>query len=152
MSTLILLSCQKNYYESDNASVINKSDSNIILLKGYQDYWYNSQDTVLYEDISVYELSMKSIKPNETFHFYYWNKSHKDAISAADTFSVFIISEQTIIEKSWKEICSNYLVLCRYDISGKDIVDLDYFIPYPPTPAMQNMKMYPSYEEIIQNN
>ena len=28
-------------------------------------------------------------------------------------------------------------------------IQLDYIIPYPPSPVMKDMKMYPPYEEVI---
>ena len=56
-----------------------------------------------------------------------------------------------------KHPLSNYLehnnkkleILCWYELSVTNLNDIKYTIPYPPTPSMQNMKMYPSYEEII---
>ena len=46
-------------------------------------------------------------------------------------------------------ILATYNILCRYDLSGNDIKQLDYTIPYPPSPVMKDMKMYPPYEEVI---
>ncbi len=28
-------------------------------------------------------------------------------------------------------------------------IQLDYIIPYPPSPVMKDMKMYPPYDEVI---
>jgi len=69
-----------------------------------------------------------------------------------DTLSVFIISSDAMEKCSWNDIASDYNILCRYDLSGSDIVALNYTIPYPPSPAMKDMKMYPPYEEVIKQN
>ena len=66
-----------------------------------------------------------------------------------DTLSVFIISSDAMEKCSWNDIASDYNILCRYDLSSQDILQLDYTIPYPPSPAMKDMKMYPPYEEVI---
>lgn len=39
--------------------------------------------------------------------------------------------------------------MLRYSLSGHDILNLNYTIPYPPSAAMKDMKMYPPYEEVI---
>lgn len=156
MKTLILLfalitclGCRKYYFDSDNAIIKNESENNIVILKQYFDYQSNSNDTIIYDDLSIYEISMKSIQPQETLVIINWNKRKENAISASDTFSIHIFDEKTIYEYSWKIICNKYMVLCRYDLSGQDIIKLNYIIPYPPSSAMKDMKMYPSYEEII---
>ena len=149
LTAALLVSCKKCYFDSDNAVIKNESDKNIVILKLYYDYQKNPNDTIIYDDFSVYELSMRSIKPKETLSIIYWNKREKDVISAADTFSVHILDEEVVYEYSWKEVCNKYKVLCRYDLSGQDIINLNFTIPYPPSPEMKNMKMYPPYEEII---
>ena len=156
MKILILLfvlvacsGCKKDYFGSDNASIKNMSDNNIVLIQDYLFYDRYDNDTVLKEDFSIYETSTRIVKPGDSSIFKYWNKSHKNAISPTDTFSVFILDEDVYYLCSWLDICKNYKVLSRYDLSGDDIINLQYTVPYPPSPAMKDMKMYPPYEKIL---
>ncbi len=64
-----------------------------------------------------------------------------------DTISIYIFHTDTLNKYSWKEICEDYLVLKRYDFSLEDLKRLKYNIPYPPSPIMRDMKMYPPYED-----
>jgi hypothetical protein len=64
-----------------------------------------------------------------------------------DTLSVFIVNNDTINKYSWDGIRENYNILIRYDLSLKNLKNLKYTIPYPPTDAMRDMKMYPPYGE-----
>ena len=48
-----------------------------------------------------------------------------------------------------KQTLDTYNVILRLSMTGADFQYLDYLIPYPPSPAMKDMKMYPPYEEII---
>jgi len=64
-----------------------------------------------------------------------------------ETLSVFIIHADTLLKYTWQEIRDDYKILSRYDLSLKDLQMLNFTIPYPPTEAMKNMKMYPPYED-----
>ena len=66
---------------------------------------------------------------------------------AKDTLHYFIIDLDTLNTYSWEEIKEGYKILQRYDLGGRDIESLNYTIPYPPTEAMRDMKMYPPYGE-----
>ena len=62
-----------------------------------------------------------------------------------DTLSVFFFNEDTLKAYNWQIIRSDYKILVRYDLSFNDLKILNWTIPYPPTEAMRNMKMYPPY-------
>jgi hypothetical protein len=62
---------------------------------------------------------------------------------------MYIIDKDTMQKYDLSVILATYNILCRYDLSGNDIKQLDYTIPYPPPPMMKDMKMYPPYEEVI---
>jgi len=66
-----------------------------------------------------------------------------------DPIHIFVIDNDTMRKNDLSLILERYNIICRYDLSGSDIVALNYTIPYPPSPAMKDMKMYPSHEEII---
>lgn len=66
-----------------------------------------------------------------------------------DTLSVFILSAATVLNNDWHSIATNYNILIRYELSNIDIKKLNSIIPFPPSQAMKDMKMYPPYEKIL---
>lgn len=65
----------------------------------------------------------------------------------SDTLSIYIFHTDTLNKYPWKKICDEYMVLKRYDLSLGDLKQLKFTVPYPPSPAMSNMKMYPPYTQ-----
>ncbi|MDR0420493.1 MAG: hypothetical protein LBH30_03460 [Prevotellaceae bacterium] len=65
-----------------------------------------------------------------------------------DTIRIFILSKDTVDKYTWEEIRQDYNIIRRYDmhINNNDLKKLGYYIYYPPTEAMQNIRMYPPYE------
>ena len=77
-----------------------------------------------------------------------WEKIISDL--PKDTMSVFIFHTDTLNKYAWEEVRKKYIILRRYDLSLEDLIGLynKYGIPeipYPPTEAMKNIKMYPPY-------
>ena len=73
-----------------------------------------------------------------------------------DTVSVFIFHTDTLMKYPWEDVKKGYKVLVRYDLSWEDINRMkreepyySYVIPFPPSPAMEHMHMWPPYEEVI---
>lgn len=64
----------------------------------------------------------------------------------ADTLSVFIFHADTLSKYQWEEIRLDYKILRRYDLSLQNLKQLNFTIPCPPDERMENMKMYPPYE------
>lgn len=62
-----------------------------------------------------------------------------------DTLSIFIFHTDTLNKYSWEEVRNGYKILKRYDLSYKDLEKLQFKIPYPPSPGMAKMKIYPKY-------
>ena len=64
--------------------------------------------------------------------------------------SVFVFHADTIRKYSWEEIRDSYNILVRYDLSERDVRSFkNHTIPFPPTGAMRDMKMWPPYEEVM---
>ncbi len=144
---LLLCSCKTDFFDEGSAVLTNNSKTEIVLLRDYISYnYYTRNDTDICSILNDY-YRLTKLDCNESFTIIRWDDYNK--MAAADTFSILIFDVETLNNKSWKEISDNYLVLCRYDLSGQDIKTLNSVIPYPPSPAMKDMKMYPSYEEII---
>lgn len=74
-----------------------------------------------------------------------------DEMIPVDTVCIFIIHPDTFQKYGYLGMVEDYNILARYDLSKKDLKQLNADIHYPPTPAMQNMKMYPSYQQILNN-
>lgn len=72
-----------------------------------------------------------------------------------DTVSIFIFHTDTLKMYPWETIRDDYKILVRYDLSADDINSMPrdsyhgYLIPFPPSPQMENMHMYPPYKEVI---
>ena len=67
-----------------------------------------------------------------------------------DTVSIYYFDRDTINRYGWETVQREYKVLQRYDLSIADIQHLTIRngcakIPYPPTAAMSEMRMYPPY-------
>lgn len=66
-----------------------------------------------------------------------------------DTVSLFFFDPEVVASNSWETVVDEYLVLQRYDLSIEDFRKLDGRIPYPPTPEMKDMHMFPPYGQSI---
>ncbi|MCM1501409.1 MAG: hypothetical protein NC115_01925 [Bacteroidales bacterium] len=114
---------------------------------------YESKDTLLPFDIPELEFFV----PAERYPQYeygnqilsstkHWSKQLDDA----DTIRLFFFDKSVIDSYSWDEIHDNYLVLQRYDFSKFDLEKLNWRISYPPDERMKDIKMWPPYEEVVQ--
>ena len=63
-----------------------------------------------------------------------------------DTVMIFIFDGDVIGNVDWEIVKKDYLILQRYDLSLQDLQKLNWKVDYPPTEAMKEMKMYPSYQ------
>ncbi len=90
----------------------------------------------------------RGVKPQE-YYRYSSSLSWEEKLSyiKSDTISIYIFHTDTLNRYSWKKICEDYLVLKRYDLSLEDLKTLKFKVPYPPSPMMREMKMYPPYKE-----
>ncbi len=59
-----------------------------------------------------------------------------------DTIMVYIYNDSIIENFTLQEIYEKHIVAARYDLSKSDMRTLNGHICYPPTPAMEGMKMY----------
>lgn len=82
--------------------------------------------------------------------------TEKDQIFAFDespqklnVVQIYVMDKDTLERYGLKKIIRDYQIMLRYSLSGHDILNLNYTIPYPPSAAMKDMKMYPPYEEVI---
>ena len=158
ISIILLCSCDPFYF----LVLENKSSHNILA------YW--ATDYAHPEVCSVYP---DTLLPDKYFYHCYYNGNADNSIDShiipsnsksalevglefdvffsilpQDTLSVFIIHGDTALTKPWKEIKEENNYIVRYDLSYNDFMNLNGCIPFPPTEAMRDMKMWPPYEEV----
>ncbi|GHT77113.1 hypothetical protein FACS189413_19790 [Bacteroidia bacterium] len=135
----------------------NKSSHNISVLIGNLPPARNYPDMALPDSIhdgNIIKVTCTGQTKNGACHV--WSRELKWTEWAEslplDTFSLFLFDTDTLACYSWSEIKTEYKILQRYDLSSGDIKKLldEYdrvIIPYPPTEAIKDMKMYPPYGE-----
>lgn len=104
--------------------------------KGYPDTTLTSQRATVNIDIQKVHYEDFSLEYEKVFSYL-----------PSDTLSIYIFHTDTLKKYSWDIIKERYMVLKRYDLSLDDLKKLDYTVPYPPSSAMSNMKMFPPYRE-----
>lgn len=145
---LVLIQCKQDeyHYPEHNIFVVNHLDTkDIAVVVPYRSF----PDNLKYDSLI---LSLETAKP---IYYVYPHQSVKilsceyQIYWHSDTLSIYFIDKKSLQTNSWEFITRDTLWQKKYELSLSDINILKDTIPYPPTPSMQNMKMYPSYEKII---
>jgi len=142
-SSLLLLfsQCQLGYDGGRYMDFYNNSDKPIY----YSMPW---EYGILYPDTTLPKKNPKSYKINKEWHFSLaYNENALFAMFPTDTMSIFFFDPDTLAKYDWKIIREEYKILVRYDFSHNDLKKLNWRIDYPPTEAMQDMKMFPPYRQ-----
>lgn len=120
-------------------------------------YFYAPSEGYYYEERNLDSTEIHNpllfiVGPGEMSHESCFDGNPLESLYASlphDTLSVFVLHADTVRKYSWDEIRDDYKVLVRYDLSKEDVKSFDnYTIPFPPTEAMRNMKMWPPFEKI----
>ena len=115
----------------------------------YIQYANNTEDTIVVFAspqmdtsyvYSSYSYGCNEIKPMQIASAPYLQDAIKDSII------LYFVKNSFLDYLNYDNKVFN--VICRYELSVSDLQMINYTIPYPPSPAMRDMKMYPSYEEI----
>lgn len=132
--------CMETHYP---IYITNNSDHSIgyLLCLGGNTCCY--PDTILPRtNFSVFNNIMSGRKQSISLEFE-WEKVILEL--PKDTLSVFIFHTDILNKYDWEEVRDNYMILRRYDLSLEDLKLLKRSIPFPPTEAMKDIKMYPPY-------
>ena len=169
--SLMLTACFFDDYTSTYTSIVNNSGHNISV------YWASTAantsaypDTLLPDNptpcgANMYELIEGPISPNgglATFEYPTDLKGFKKLFNRKEhlpegILSVFVLHTDTLHCYPWEQVRTGNKYIVRYDLSYDDIVrfsvaddgyESQFHIPFPPTEAMRNMKMWPPYEEV----
>ena len=169
VTSLMLTACPTCNFTSIYTCVVNNSPHSISV------YWASTAantsaypDTLLPDNpvlcgTDVYELIDDSIPANggmavfeyptnlDGFRRLFSRKEHLPE----GILSVFIMHTDTLHHYPWTWLRENNNYIVRYDLSYDDIVKFvesdvcnEFYIPFPPTEAMRDMKMWPPYEEV----
>ena len=139
-----LVSCIQQYqYLSEFRGLDLYNDSEIPL----KIYGEMSKDTTISHEIPLFIMLWSSglMADEDT------GNEWISAMAPTDTLRLFYFHSDSIAHLGWNKIRDDYMVLVRYDLSQEDIYNLDAEIHYPPTDAMKDIHMYPSYEEVLKN-
>lgn len=156
-SFILLCSCDPYYF----LVLENRSNHNVLV------YWATD-----YAHPELYSVYPDTLLPDNYYYNCYYN-GQTDSIDSyiipsngqsaldvgiefddffsflpQDTLSVFVIHGDTALTKPWKDIRGKNNYIVRYDLSYNDYINLKECIPFPPTEAMRDMKMWPPYEEV----
>ena len=139
---LLASSCVETYYF---INIKNNSNHQICFFKAFPYSYFNVYpDTILHKKESDFPKIEASHSQN-IGGTRSWESKFEEIPS--DTLSFYFFHPDTLAKYPWETIRKDYNILKRYDLSIQDIQLLDYEIVYPPTEAMEKMKMYPPYEE-----
>ena len=109
---------------------------------------------IFYPDTSLPELPIEYIitsivnKESHGSLSYHTNQLFPN-LSSIDTISIFFFCPDTLSKYEWETIRKEYKILMRYDFSYTDFQKLNWEVYYPPTEVMKDMKMFPPYQEKI---
>ena len=138
---LLLFSCEWPYMDRiDPLYIKNQSNCAISIYPARRGFDF------VYPDTSITLLkNHRELKFNQSTNFASADWKEEIEFLPKDTLSIFIFSTDTLNKYSWEEVWRDYKILKRYDLSYEDCVRLNFIVPYPPTPTMSRMKMYPKY-------
>ena len=169
VALLMLTACPTCDFTSTYTYVVNNSSHSISV------YWASTAtntsaypDTLLPDNpvlcgTDVYELIDDSVDANggmAVFEYPTSLEGFKKLFSRKEhlpegILSVFIMNTDALHHYSWEQIRENSNYIVRYDLRYDDIVKFaisekcnEFHIPFPPTEAMRDMKMWPPYEEV----
>ena len=138
---LLLFSCEWPYMDKvDPLYIKNKSYHTISIYparRGFDFLYPDTSITLKYKPYPLESFLSTNIDSD--------NWEEEIEFLPKDTLSIFIFSTDTLNKYSWEEVWRDYKILKRYDLSYEDCVRLNFIVPYPPTPTMSRMKMYPKY-------
>ena len=101
---------------------------------------------IYYPDTTLPEKNPYPYKINKEWHSSLaLSENAIFALFPTDTMSIFFFDPDTLAKYDWSIIREEYKILVRYDLSHDNLRELKWCVCYPPTEAMQNMKMYPPY-------
>ena len=95
--------------------------------------------------ITVVQGSIQETTPGSKAYFdFHGRGSISEYLEASPQglVSIYIFHPDTLAAYTNTDVIEGYKVLARYDLSLANIETLDFFVPYPPSEAMDSMQVY----------
>lgn len=149
---LLLLSCDKGKNCHKTIRFKNNSTQGVVTLKD-KDTMIKERDIFLGYDPSSLLIPPDNKQSNwsskinsgnygDCFESYF----HEKGVGfIGDTIRIFVFSYDTLMKYDWEVIRSGYKILKRYDLTLKNLKDLNWSITYPPSEFMKDIKQFPPY-------
>ncbi|MGM9764369.1 MAG: hypothetical protein ACI3ZQ_10160 [Candidatus Cryptobacteroides sp.] len=146
--------CNPEYRESTRIYFENKSNY-------WVDFTFPDEKTSLYEDLDTTMTSYHGrvcqvdVLPHTSRRISSPADTFEDWIPKGSEFFSLFVFEQ-LPGSSGSELYKNDLYYVRYDLTLDDIYSLCdnngvLLVSYPPSPEMKHIRMWPPYEEVIEN-
>ena len=137
-----------DYYEID---FLNNTESELYVVVRYSVYYESTgqyaREDVLCKDSSLY--NKKRFGANWKLSLFTFDEDPENFLKSTDTLTIFILDKEEYEGKTWSQLVDSAHFRQIYYLSGDDIRLLNSKVPYPPSEAMRNMDMVPSYEEAV---
>ncbi|MCA1763551.1 MAG: hypothetical protein ABR574_07885 [Cryomorphaceae bacterium] len=139
---LVSNSCKEDFpARIETIHVVNNADHNIESAVPYTHGPFYP-DTALTEIVTG---SMQKTPPGRNAYYDHHGTGSLAALiesTPEGLISIYVFHPDTLANYSDQEIINDYNVLTRYDLSLSDLETLDFFVPYPPSEAMNEMQIY----------
>ena len=135
----IIYSCD---YDNHMITIINKSSKPII-------FYIPNYGEGLTSDFHPYNLP-KTINPGNSICLNARTTPSK-IYEELYPINVYIFCPDIVDEYGWEKVMDEEMFVVHYVPSADDARRLDRCFSYPPNEDMQNVLMYPPYEEVIEN-
>lgn len=139
---LIANSCKDDIpIRLETIHVVNNADHNI-------ESAVPSSGGPFYPDTALTEIvtgSMQNTPPGRNAYYDHHGTGSLAALiesTPEGLISIYVFHPDTLANYSDQEIIDDYNVLARYDLTLSDLETLDFFVPYPPSEAMNDMRIY----------
>ena len=134
VALILFVACQD---DGNPIGLCNDSDRDVYLVA----HWCWSNSPCSHTGLSEKEFRSTLVKKGKCEQSLWFFNTNLN-----DMMHFFLFDADTFETYSWQELRDGNKILQRYDLKGKDIKRLNYTVPYPPTEAMRDIKMYPPYE------
>lgn len=139
---LIISGCKDRFpVRVETIHVVNNADHAIQSAVPYT-------DGPFYPDTALTEIVTWSMQETPPGRIAYYDHHGKGSLAALiestpeGLISIYVFHPDTLAIHSNQVIIDGYKVLARYDLTLGDLETLDFFVPYPPSDAMGEMRVY----------
>lgn len=128
---LMSTKCTRNYGEKEEL-LLNNNSSDTILFHGD----FRAPNDTLLPDYTLYYnnevKNAKTIYPNSSIVLEkYWKHLFHDGDNPNFQYKIFLFKKSVVDSVIWEQIVAEYKVIRRYDLSYKDLTNMNWTISIP---------------------